>query len=94
MRSGEIWLVELDKRRPAVVLRAVSWLSEVHVVPITSAVRGLPSEVGVPNMPKASVANAQRLTLIPKERMIRRVGNVSAEILETLHHAVCAALDC
>ncbi len=33
MKCGEIWLAELDKRRPAVIFRVVPWLNEVHLVP-------------------------------------------------------------
>ena len=94
MNRGEIWLVELDRRRPAVVVRAVPWLSEVHLVPVTSTIRGLPSEIVIPGMPKPSVANTQRLTLVPKKAGVRRVGTVADEILTDLTIAICTALGC
>lgn len=94
MNRGEIWLVDLDRRRPAIVVRAVPWLSEVHLVPVTSTIRGLPYEIPVPGMPKPSVANAQRLTLVPRSAGIRRVGVVPDEVLEELPIAICTALAC
>jgi mRNA-degrading endonuclease toxin of MazEF toxin-antitoxin module len=94
VRPGEIWVVELDKRRPAVVMRAVPWLTEAHVVPITSTIRGLPSEIVIDGLPLASVANAQRLTLVPTSACVRRVGVVPPSVLAALSDAVCAVLGC
>lgn len=94
MKRGEIWLVDLDKRRPAIVFRVVPWLHELHIVPITSVIRGLPSEIAVPGMPKSSVANAQRIMLVSKDQIVRRVGTVPAASLEDLTLAVCTVLGC
>jgi mRNA-degrading endonuclease toxin of MazEF toxin-antitoxin module len=94
MKRAEVWLVELDKRRPAVVFRTARWLNEVHVVPITSTIRGLPSEVPITGMPKESVANAQRLTLLPKEKFVRSVGLVDELPMNELVDAVCTVLGC
>jgi mRNA-degrading endonuclease toxin of MazEF toxin-antitoxin module len=94
VRRGELWLADLDKRRPVLVFRAVPWLEELHIVPLTSTVRGLPSEVAIPGMPKRSVANAQRLMLVPKDLLVRQVGTVPAPILDELTDAVCTVLGC
>jgi mRNA-degrading endonuclease toxin of MazEF toxin-antitoxin module len=94
MRPGELWLAELDKRRPAVIFRAVPWLSEIHIVPITSTIRGLPSEIEILSLPKASVANAQRLMLLPKAQLVRRVGSVPEHVMDELTDAICAVLGC
>ena len=51
MTRGDVRLYEFappDKKRPVVVLtrdNAIAYLSSVTVAPITSAVRGVPSEV-------------------------------------------------
>lgn len=48
VRRGEIWLAELDKRRPVVVLTRDPLgrlLQSVIVDPVTSTVRGLTTEV-------------------------------------------------
>jgi mRNA-degrading endonuclease toxin of MazEF toxin-antitoxin module len=94
VKRGEIWLVDLDKRRPSVVFRVVPWLHELHIVPITSVIRGLPSEVAVPGMPKPSVVNAQRIMLVSKDQVVRRVGTVPASTLDDLTLAVCTVLGC
>lgn len=94
MNRGDIWLADLDKRRPVVVFRVVPWLDEVHLVPITSVIRGLPSEVVIPMMPRASVANAQRLMLTRKDAFVRRVGSVPHETMDDLTLAVCTVLGC
>ena len=94
MKRGELWLAELDKRRPSVIFRAVPWLNEIHIVPITSTIRGLPSEIEIFGLPKASVANAQRLMLLPKAQLVRRVGSVPEEVMDELTDAICAALGC
>lgn len=94
MKRGELWLAELDKRRPAVIFRAVPWLNEIHIVPITSTIRGLPSEIEILSLPKASVANAQRLMLLPKAQLVRRVGRVPEQVMDELTDAICAVLGC
>jgi mRNA-degrading endonuclease toxin of MazEF toxin-antitoxin module len=94
MKPGELWLAELDKRRPAVIFRAVPWLNEIHIVPITSTIRGLPSEIEILSLPKASVANAQRLMLLPKAQLVRRVGSVPEHVMDELTNAICAVLGC
>ena len=94
MKPGELWLAELDKRRPAVIFRAVPWLNEIHIVPITSTIRGLPSEIEIFGLPKASVANAQRLMLLPKAQLVRRVGSVPEHVMDELTDAICAVLGC
>jgi mRNA-degrading endonuclease toxin of MazEF toxin-antitoxin module len=94
VKRGELWLAELDKRRPAVIFRAVPWLNEIHIVPITSTIRGLPSEIEIFGLPKASVANAQRLMLLPKAQLVRRVGSVPEQVMDELTGAICVVLGC
>jgi mRNA-degrading endonuclease toxin of MazEF toxin-antitoxin module len=91
---GELWLAELDKRRPAVIFRAVPWLNDIRIVPITSPIRALLSEVEIVGLPKASVANAQRLMLLPKAQPVRRVGSVPEQVMDELTDAICAVLGC
>lgn len=53
MKRGQIWWCQLeapDKRRPVVVLTrsaVVPHLTQVTVAPVTSRIRGLPTEVAV-----------------------------------------------
>ena len=94
MTNGEIWLMRLDKVRPGVIVRSVPWLSEAHIVPITSTIRGLPSEIEIPDMRIASVANAQRLMLVPTDNFVRRIGALPADVFDDLALAVCTVLGC
>jgi mRNA-degrading endonuclease toxin of MazEF toxin-antitoxin module len=94
VNRSEVWLAELDKRRPVVIFRSVPWLTEIHAVPITSVIRDLPSEIEIAGLPRRSVANAQRLTLIDKTKLVRRVGQVDPVTMSELTNAVCAVLDC
>jgi mRNA-degrading endonuclease toxin of MazEF toxin-antitoxin module len=94
VNRSEVWLAELDKRRPVVIFRSVPWLTEVHAVPVTSVIRDIPSEVEIAGLPRRSVANAQRLTLIDKSKLVRRVGRVDAATMSELTNAVCSVLGC
>ena len=78
MRS--IALVQLDKRRPALLLTrraAVGLLSGVVVAPVTSTVRGLPTEVPVGprnGLDHDSVVSCDTLTLVRREAVGDTIG--------------------
>jgi len=81
---AQVWWADLDKVRPVVVLtrsRVASRLTRVLVAPITTTVRGLPTEValsseeGVRDGSVASLDNAQQ---VPVERLLRRAGLIDA----------------
>lgn len=94
---GEIRLVTFpapDKARPALVLTrdsALSYLTKVTVAPITSTVRGVPSEVALgpdDGMKSVCAVNLHNVVTIEKRRLGRRVAQLdSARMRE-----VCAAL--
>ena len=94
VRRGELWLVRLDKVRPAVVvsrdpLGAI--LQSVVVVPVTSRVRGLSTEVALDARDGArppAVANLDGMERVDRSRFIRRIGRCRAETIS----AVCIAL--
>lgn len=80
VERGEVRLVRLpspDKERHALVLTrssALAYLSRVTVAPITSAIRGVPSEVrlGVDDgMKQPCAVNAQTLVTVERERLGR-----------------------
>jgi mRNA interferase MazF len=93
-RRGDIWLAELDKVRPVVILTRdplAALLHAVIVAPITSTVRGLSTEVSVgaeDGVRHASVANLDNVQLIARTRLIRRVGRARRATMA----AICAAL--
>jgi mRNA interferase MazF len=94
---GQIWLLQFeppDKRRPVLVLSrndVIGLLRTVMVAPITSAIRGAPSEVVVgvhEGLKQTSAINLDHVQTVDKERLERFVGSVSPQTMS----AVCAAL--
>ena len=83
-----------DKSRPVVVLTrdsAVGYLSTVTVAPITSTIRGVPSEVRLDEadgMKSPCVVNLHNAVTVSQERLGKRVAQLSALRL----NEVCAAL--
>jgi mRNA interferase MazF len=83
-----------DKKRPVVVLTrdsAIAYLSTVTVAPITSAIRGVPSEValGVEDGMKAACAvNLHNAVTVSQQRLGRRVARLGPSRMGE----VCAAL--
>lgn len=92
-----IWLARLDKTRPVLVLtreqvRAVR--AFVTVAPITSAVRGLRSEVGVGQqngLDHDSVVNLDSIATIPRNLLLRPIGalleNQEQDLTRAFHEA-------
>jgi len=83
-----------DKRRPAVVLTrnsAIGYLSSVTIASITSAIRGVPSEVLLneeDGMKSSYAVNLHNLVTVPQSRLGRRVAQLSSSRM----NEICAAL--
>ncbi len=73
----------LDKKRPVVVLTrdsAVAYLSTVTVAPITSAIRGVPSEVVLnehDGMKVPCAVNLHNAVTVSQNRLGKRVAQLS-----------------
>lgn len=99
-RRGEVWLAELDKRRPVVILTRdplARILHSVIVGPVTSTIRGLTTEVELSeadSVRRRSVVNLDNLQLVPRARLVRRVGRVEAATLERICVATAEAIGC
>lgn len=99
-RRGEVWLVELDKVRPVVVLTRDplgGYLRSVIVGPVTSTVRGLSTEVPIgpaDGVARDSVVNLDNLQLLSRRRLRRHVGDVRPSTMRTICHAASIALGC
>ncbi|MBI2323552.1 MAG: type II toxin-antitoxin system PemK/MazF family toxin [Chloroflexi bacterium] len=95
---GEIWIADLDKRRPAVVIsrndvRGVR--QRTTVAPVTSTIRGIPSEVALAaadGIREPSAVNCDELVTIPKSLLVRQIGKLTGEKLDALHRALAFAL--
>jgi mRNA interferase MazF len=94
---GEVRLYRFappDKERPVVVLTrnsALEYLAAVTVAPITSTIRGVPSEVVLGSedgMKSPCAVNLHNLVTVPRERLGRRVAELSAPRMRE----ICAAL--
>lgn len=84
-----------DKPRPVLVLTrgsAIGYLTRVTVAPITSTIRGVPTEVKLDvddGMKHPCVANLHNLVTVAKSGLGRRFGQLKESRMEE----VCAALD-
>jgi mRNA interferase MazF len=101
-QPGEIWLADLGlaaKTRPVIIVSRRDPdppRSLVLYVPLTTQQRNSPYEVPLPRLPfldRESVANVQGLGSLPTVRLDRRIGRLSAELMEHLKHALAFALD-
>lgn len=83
-----------DKKRPVLVLTrssAIGYLSTVTVAPITSTIRGVPSEVVLDQadgMKAPCAANLHSAITVSQDRLGKRVASLSASRM----NQVCAAL--
>jgi len=101
-QPGEIWLADLGlaaKTRPVIIVSRRDPdppRSLVLYVPLTTQRRESPYEVPLPRLPfldRESVANVQGLGSVPTVRLERRIGRLSAEVMEHLKEALAFALD-
>ena len=83
-----------DKKRPVVVLTrdsAISYLSTVTVAPITSSIRGVPSEVVLTEddgMKAPCAVNLHNAITVSQDRLGKRVGRLNSVRMAE----ICAAL--
>jgi mRNA interferase MazF len=89
-----------DKERPVVVLTresATAYLSTVTVAPITSTIRGVPSEVVLDEsdgMKKECAVNLHNMVTVSQQRLGRRVAQLSAARLRQICAAVRFSVGC
>lgn len=89
-----------DKKRPVVVLTrdsAIGYLNSVTVAPITSTVRGVPSEVLLgeeDGMKSACAVNLYNLVTVSQARMGKRVARLSASRMDQICSAIRFSLGC
>jgi mRNA interferase MazF len=101
MKRGDVWWAALPKpagRRPVVLVsrdEAYQVRELVSVVPVTTRVRELPTEVPLgraEGMARRCVANADTLTTIPKRTLVEYAGSLGAERMGQLESAIRFAL--
>lgn len=92
MKRGELRLAALDKIRPVLILSTFTGLNDVHVIPATTRIRGLATEVVaglLDGLNDECVFNAQQLRLISSAAVGYQIGTLSSDKLDE----VCAAID-
>jgi mRNA interferase MazF len=97
IERGEVRLylfAATDKKRPALVLTrnsAIAYLSTVTVAPVTSTIRGVPSEIVLnedDGMKSPCAVNLHNAVTVSQQRLGRRVAQLSPARMKE----VCAAL--
>jgi mRNA interferase MazF len=89
-----------DKERPVLVLTrpaALGYLSRVTVAPITSTVRGVPSEVALgpdDGMKQPCAANLHNVVTVSRDALGRRVARLDPPRMREVCAALAFALGC
>ena len=102
MIRGEVWWAETpsETRRPALVLTRDSvlpFLDAAVVAPITSTIRGIPTEVALDRedgMPKPCVIALDQIRTLPKAHLVRRITSLSVIRMEQVCEALRIAVAC
>jgi len=103
LERGEVRLFRFaapDKQRPVLVLTrssALGYLGRVTVAPITSTLRGVPSEVALgpeDGMKQPCAVNLHNVVTVPKEGLGRRVAQLDARRMREVCVALGFALGC
>lgn len=102
LKRGDVWEAEIGGkagRRPVLVLTrtgVIPYLSKVVVAEITTQGKGYPTQVPIGqrgNLSKPSFVSAESLHSLPKDRLRRYLGELSADLLRQVSEAVIFALD-
>jgi mRNA interferase MazF len=100
---GEVRLYQFappDKTRPVVILTrdsALPYLSRVTIAPITSTVRGVPSEVHLDaddGMKAPCAVNLHNVITVSQHRLGKRVAQLSSGRMKEIRAAIGFALGC
>src|SRR5437762_10490488 len=103
IERGQIWQYTFsrpDKRRPVLVLTradAIDLLHTVMVAPITSSIRGAPSEVIVgieEGLKKDSAVNLDHVQTVEKSSLKRFVGTLGTQKMNAVCRALAIATGC
>jgi mRNA interferase MazF len=103
VRRGEIWRYRFkppDKTRPVVILsrpEVIGLLHTVMVAPVTSTIRGAPSEVLVgvaEGLKHASAVNLDHVQTVEKARLVGYTGSLAPERMRAVCRALAIAFGC
>lgn len=103
LERGEVRLYRFsspDKERPVLILTrrsALGYLARVTVAPITSTIRGVPSEVALgieDGMKQPCAVNLHNVVTVARDGLGRRVAQLGAERMREVCAALAFALEC
>jgi mRNA interferase MazF len=103
VRRGDVWRYRFkapDKLRPVVILsrpEVIDLLHTVMVAPITSTLRGAPSEVPVgvgEGLKRESAVNLDHVQTIERARLVGYVGRLAPEKMRDVCRALAIAVGC
>ena len=103
VNRGEIWMYQFaapDKRRPVLVISredVIPLLHTVMVAPITSVIRGAPSEVVVgvdEGLKRPSAVNLDHIQTVEQARLEHFVGTLSPVRMRHVCRAMAIAVGC
>ena len=103
LERGEVRLYRFsspDKERPVLILTrgsALGYLARVTVAPITSTIRGVPSEVALgteDGMKQPCAVNLHNVVTVAKDGLGRRVAQLGTERMRDVCVALAFALEC
>lgn len=92
---GELWWADVpgDKVRPVLVLTRERFIERLHsvlVAPVTTTVRGIPTEVPLgagEGLPQACAANFDNLFTLRRDRLRDPIGQLTGQQLEDVCRA-------
>ena len=100
---GQVWMYRFrspDKKRPVLVLtrdEVIPLLQTVMVAPITSTLRGAPSEValGTPEgLKHHSAVNLDHVQTVERSQLVTYLGHASASKMREVCRALAVAVGC
>jgi mRNA interferase MazF len=103
VNRGEVWRYRFrapDKKRPVLILsrqEVVGLLHTVMVAPITSTIRGAPSEVPVgvnEGLRRESAVNLDHIQTVERSRLEGYLGHLGPEKMREVCRALAIAVGC
>lgn len=101
MIRGEVWWANIPpKRRPVLILTrdaALDRMALVTIMPATTSIRGIPSEIALDEadgLPTACALSADNVQTVPKSALQRRITSLSDAKLEDVCERLSYALGC
>ena len=101
VNRGEIWQFSFprpDHRRPVLILTRQDIINHLHnvtVAPITTTIRGIPTEVVIGpecGLKTTSAINLDNLVTVPKNGLRSFVGTVPPSVMTAIREAILFAL--